>query len=44
MRELISLTGQFAALDKNLTARENVVLMARLRGRGRREARAWPTS
>ena len=33
MRELISLTGQFAALDKNLTARENLVLMARLRGR-----------
>ena len=30
---------QFAALDKNLTARENLVLMARLRGRGRREAR-----
>jgi daunorubicin resistance ABC transporter ATP-binding subunit len=40
VRELISLTGQFAALDKNLTARENLVLMARLRGRGRREARA----
>ena len=33
VRELISLTGQFAALDKNLTARENLVLMARLRGR-----------
>jgi ABC-2 type transport system ATP-binding protein len=40
VRRLISLTGQFAALDKNLTARENLVLMARLRGRGRREARA----
>jgi daunorubicin resistance ABC transporter ATP-binding subunit len=40
VRRLISLTGQFAALDKHLTARENVVLMARLRGRGRREARA----
>ena len=35
VRELISLTGQFAALDKNLTARENLVLMARLRGRER---------
>jgi daunorubicin resistance ABC transporter ATP-binding subunit len=35
VREVISLTGQFAALDKNLTARENLVLMARLRGRGR---------
>jgi daunorubicin resistance ABC transporter ATP-binding subunit len=33
VRELISLTGQFAALDRNLTARENLILMARLRGR-----------
>jgi ABC-2 type transport system ATP-binding protein len=33
VRELISLTGQFAALDKNLTARENLILMARLRDR-----------
>jgi len=40
VRRLISLTGQFAALDKNLTARENLVLMARLRGRGRGEAGA----
>jgi ABC-2 type transport system ATP-binding protein len=39
VRELISLTGQFAALDKNLTARENLILMARLRDRGRGEAR-----
>ncbi len=39
VRRLISLTGHFAALDKNLTARENLVLMARLRGRGRAEAR-----
>jgi ABC-2 type transport system ATP-binding protein len=39
VRRVISLTGQFAALDKNLTARENVVLMARLHGSGRREAR-----
>jgi daunorubicin resistance ABC transporter ATP-binding subunit len=40
VRELISLTGQFAALDKNLTARENLVLMARLRGRSGRAGRA----
>jgi daunorubicin resistance ABC transporter ATP-binding subunit len=40
VRELISLTGQFAALDKNLTARENLVLMARLRGRDSSAARA----
>ncbi|MFL5830112.1 MAG: ATP-binding cassette domain-containing protein [Solirubrobacteraceae bacterium] len=39
-RRLISLTGQFAALDKNLTARENLLLMARLRGRSLREARS----
>jgi ABC-2 type transport system ATP-binding protein len=40
VRERISLTGQFAALDKNLTALENLVLMARLRGRNLRAARA----
>src|ERR1700728_1824132 len=38
-RRVISLTGQFAALDKNLTARENLVLMARLRGHSRGAAR-----
>ncbi len=38
VRETISLTGQFAALDPNLTARENLQLIARLRGRNRREA------
>jgi daunorubicin resistance ABC transporter ATP-binding subunit len=38
VRELIALTGQFAALDKHLTARENLVLMARLRGRSNRQA------
>ena len=38
VRERISLTGQFAALDPLLTARENLVLMARLRSRGRAEA------
>jgi daunorubicin resistance ABC transporter ATP-binding subunit len=40
VRERISLTGQFAALDKHLTARENLILMARLRGRNNRNARA----
>jgi ABC-2 type transport system ATP-binding protein len=40
VRERISLTGQFAALDKHLTARENLILMARLRGRNARAARA----
>jgi daunorubicin resistance ABC transporter ATP-binding subunit len=32
VRSLLSLTGQFAALEDNLTAKENLVLMARLRG------------
>ncbi len=40
VRRLISLTGQFAALDKHLTARENIILMARLRGHSLRSARA----
>jgi ABC-2 type transport system ATP-binding protein len=40
VRRLISLTGQFAALDKNLTARENLILMARLRGRRLAAARS----
>jgi ABC-2 type transport system ATP-binding protein len=38
VRSAISLTGQFAALEANLTARENLVLMARLRGYGRATA------
>ncbi len=32
VRSVISLTGQFAALEDNLTAHENLLLMARLRG------------
>ncbi len=38
VRQTISLTGQFAALDPNLTARENLQLMVRLRGHSRGEA------
>jgi ABC-type multidrug transport system ATPase subunit len=38
VRRSLSLTGQFAALEDNLTCRENLVLMARLRGYGRKEA------
>ncbi|MGX6448028.1 ATP-binding cassette domain-containing protein [Patulibacter sp. S7RM1-6] len=38
VRRRIALTGQFAALDGRLTARENLVLTARLRGHGRRHA------
>jgi ABC-2 type transport system ATP-binding protein len=39
VRGVLSLTGQFAALDDNLTAEENLLLMARLRGYGRRAAK-----
>lgn len=39
VREAIGVTGQDAALDLALTGRENLVLFARLRGMGRRQAR-----
>ncbi|MCU1603397.1 MAG: putative drug resistance transporter, ATPase subunit [Frankiales bacterium] len=38
VRRSLSLTGQFAALEDNLTCRENLVLMARLRGHSRKDA------
>jgi daunorubicin resistance ABC transporter ATP-binding subunit len=38
VRPLIGLTGQFAALDANLTARENLVLFGRLFKLGARDA------
>jgi ABC-2 type transport system ATP-binding protein len=38
VRSQISMTGQFAALEDNLTARENLLLMARLRGYGKASA------
>jgi daunorubicin resistance ABC transporter ATP-binding subunit len=38
VRSVLSLTGQFAALEDNLTARENLILMARLRGYSRKSA------
>jgi ABC-2 type transport system ATP-binding protein len=40
VRLAASLTGQFAALEDNLTAQENLLLMARLRGYGPAAARA----
>jgi daunorubicin resistance ABC transporter ATP-binding subunit len=39
VRSVVSLTGQFAALEDNLTARENLMLMAQLRGYARRPSR-----
>jgi daunorubicin resistance ABC transporter ATP-binding subunit len=39
VRSVISLTGQFAALDPHLTPRENLVLMGQLRGMRRKAAR-----
>lgn len=39
VRSMIGLTGQFAALDDNLTARENLVLFGRLLKLGRSGAR-----
>jgi ABC-2 type transport system ATP-binding protein len=38
-RSRIGLAGQFAAVDEYLTGRENVVMVGRLYGLGRREAR-----
>src|SRR6266508_785671 len=39
IRSRMSLTGQFAALEDNLTANENLVLMARLRGYRKSQAK-----
>jgi len=39
VRGAIALTGQFAALEGNLTCRENLLLMARLQGYGKATAR-----
>ncbi|WP_460662801.1 ATP-binding cassette domain-containing protein [Kribbella swartbergensis] len=39
VRQLIGLTGQYAAVDENLTGAENLLLIGRLLGHSRREAR-----
>ena len=39
LRPLIGLAGQYAAVDENLTGRENLVMVGRLYHLGRREAR-----
>ncbi|MBO2442774.1 ATP-binding cassette domain-containing protein [Actinomadura nitritigenes] len=38
VRRRIALTGQFAAVDEQISGRDNLVLVARLRGTGRRAA------
>jgi oleandomycin transport system ATP-binding protein len=40
VRQMIALTGQYAAVDENLTGVENLVMIARLLGLSRAEARA----
>src|SRR5690349_7009438 len=44
VRGVISLTGQYAAVDEEQTARENLVMIARLRRHGRSAARARASS
>ncbi|GAB4004467.1 ATP-binding cassette domain-containing protein [Nocardioides ultimimeridianus] len=39
IRQLVGVTGQYASVDENLTAAENLVLFARLLGRSTRQAR-----
>jgi ABC-2 type transport system ATP-binding protein len=40
VRRRVALTGQFASVDEELTVRENLLLLARLLGHSRRDARA----
>ena len=40
VRRVIGLAGQFAAVEEAMTGRENLVMVARLFGHGRRQARA----
>ncbi|MGK5446662.1 ATP-binding cassette domain-containing protein [Streptomyces radiopugnans] len=40
VRSLVGLTGQYAAVDENLTGTENLLLIGRLLGTPRREAKA----
>jgi oleandomycin transport system ATP-binding protein len=40
VRQMIGLTGQYASVDETLTGIENLILIGRLLGRSRRDARA----
>jgi ABC-2 type transport system ATP-binding protein len=44
VRDRVSLTGQYASVDNDLTGRENLVLLARLLGFSRRQAKTGPGS
>lgn len=44
VRQLIGLTGQYASVDDKLTGRENLVLIGRLLGLGRAQARQRATA
>ncbi len=44
VRQLISLTGQFASIDESLSAQENLRILARLHGLSHKEARAKTTA
>src|SRR4249920_824475 len=44
VRQLLGVTGQYASVDENLTATENLLLFARLQGIDRRTARATAES
>ena len=39
VRGLVSLTGQFASVDEDLTGKENLILIARLLGHSRKDAK-----
>ncbi len=43
MRGVVSLTGQLASVDEDLTARENLILLGRLLGLKRSPAKARAT-
>ncbi len=42
VRQLLGVTGQYASVDENLTATENLMLFARLQGVGRARPRGPP--
>src|SRR3954471_14821513 len=44
VRQLLGVTGQYASVDENLTATENLMLFARLQGVAKAEARATSAS